>query len=151
MRELEPTRTYSNPTATEVLRRLLDEAGVEWHDDGYATTCTVWTANGIVWHGLWRDGRIELIAHLTPEQSIAATLGPAARHPKPHEKWTTVLHSRPNGYEEWQWLPVREEIVRCRDCEHYEWREHLGRSYCCGEYPTEPDGFCAWGERKESE
>ena len=29
----------------------------------------------------------------------------------------TVLHSRtPNGYEEWQWLPVRERIVRCKDC-----------------------------------
>jgi hypothetical protein len=41
--------------------------------------------------------------------------------------------------------------VRCRDCKRYEWREHLGRSYCHGEYPTEPDGFCAWGERRESE
>ena len=62
----------------------------------------------------------------------------------------TVLHSRtPNGYEAWHWLPVRERIVRCRDCKRYEWREHLGRSYCHGEYPTEPDGFCAWGERKE--
>lgn len=45
-------------------------------------------------------------------------------------------------------LPVREQIVRCRDCKHYEWREHLGRSYCHGEYPTEPDGFCAWGVSK---
>lgn len=62
--------------ATEDLRRLLDEAGVEWHDDGYATTCTVWTANGITWHGLWRDGSIELLAHhLTPAQAIAATVG----------------------------------------------------------------------------
>ena len=62
----------------------------------------------------------------------------------------SVLHSRtPNGYEAWHWLPVRERIVRCRDCKRYEWREHLGRSYCHGEYPTEPDGFCAWGERKE--
>jgi hypothetical protein len=64
----------------------------------------------------------------------------------------TVLHSRtPNGYEAWDWLPVLECIVRCRDCERYEWREHLGRSYCHGEYPTEPDGFCAWGVRRESE
>lgn len=42
-------------------------------------------------------------------------------------------------------------VVRCRDCKHYEWREHLGRSYCHGEYPTEPDGFCAWGERREED
>ena len=40
-------------------------------------------------------------------------------------------------------------IVRCRDCERYEWRKHLGRSYCRGEFPTEPDGFCAWAKRKE--
>lgn len=46
-----------------------------------------------------------------------------------------------------------EEIVRCRDCEH-------GRSpqqglpwmcirNCCAHIPIEPDGFCAWGERRE--
>ena len=63
-------------TETNELRCMLDEAGVEWHDDGYETTCTVWTANGITWHGLWRDGSIELLAHhLTPEQAIAATVG----------------------------------------------------------------------------
>ena len=62
-------------TATDDLRRLLDERGVEWCDDGYPTTCTVWVSNGIVWHGLWRDDCIELIAHLTPEQAIDATLG----------------------------------------------------------------------------
>lgn len=49
---------------------------------------------------------------------------------------------------EGHWL-TGEEIVRCRDCERYEWREHLGRSYCHGEYPTEPDGFCSWGRRRE--
>ena len=62
-------------SSTKMLRRLLDERGVEWGDDGYPTTCTVWESDGIVWHGLWRDDCIELIAHLTPEQAIAATLG----------------------------------------------------------------------------
>ena len=63
-------------SATEELRRLLDEAGVKWHDDGYATTCTVWTANGVTWYGLRRDGSIELLTHyLTPEQAVAATVG----------------------------------------------------------------------------
>ena len=65
-------------SSTEVLRRLLDERGVEWGDDGYPTTCTVWVANGATWHGLWRDDCIELIAHLTPEQAIDATLGRGA-------------------------------------------------------------------------
>jgi len=49
---------------------------------------------------------------------------------------------------EGHWL-TGEEIVRCRDCKFYEWREHLMRSYCHGEYPTEPDGFCKWGKRRE--
>lgn len=80
MSELEPTRTYSNHTATDKLRRLLDERGVEWSDDGYTTTCTVWVANGATWHGLWRDDCIELIAHLTPEQAIDATLGRGTCH-----------------------------------------------------------------------
>lgn len=41
-------------------------------------------------------------------------------------------------------------VVRCRDCRYYDsslcnWFE----CSCCGE-PTrvEPDGFCAWGERR---
>lgn len=67
-------------TATDELRRLLDERGVEWSDDGYPTTCTVWVANGATWHGLWRDDCIELIAHLTPEQAIDATLGLGTCH-----------------------------------------------------------------------
>lgn len=45
-----------------------------------------------------------------------------------------------------------EEIVRCRDCMHY--REHING---CAEFGdeargefanVEPNGFCAWGERK---
>lgn len=67
-------------SATERLRALLDERGVEWCDDGYPTTCTVWVSDGIVWHGLWRDDCIELIAHLTPEQAVAATLGAGTCH-----------------------------------------------------------------------
>ena len=54
------------------------------------------------------------------------------------------------GYDHYE-FELKEEIVRCRDCANYEYREHLGRSYCCGEYATEPDGFCAWAERKEGE
>lgn len=83
MRELEPTRTYSNPTATDVLRRLLDERGVEWDaddeamDDGSLSQVTYWHCNGIEWSA---DGRGEYLAFdavqlLTPAQAIAATLG----------------------------------------------------------------------------
>ena len=78
----------------------------------------------------------------------------------------TVLHSRtPNGYEEWNWLPVRERIVRCSDCEYARvlhplnpitgipasievWR--CSYFWNADELPeVEPDGYCAWGERKE--
>lgn len=54
------------------------------------------------------------------------------------------------------WL-VDEPIVRCRDCKHYsehEWVMVTDVSDVChfwhGE-PTkvEPDGFCAWGERRD--
>ena len=49
---------------------------------------------------------------------------------------------------------LREEIVRCRDCEHYidaqnecnlqdEWNEFHWLD-------VEPDGFCAWAVRRES-
>ena len=80
----------------------------------------------------------------------------------------TVLHSRtPNGYEAWHWLPVRERIVRCRDCKHFTANEEFwikpsqvpfpmigATSDSCDFWAgtkckVEPDGFCAWGERKE--
>lgn len=74
---------------------------------------------------------------------------------------STVLKSiTKNGYEHEKWLPVRERIVRCRDCKHLRvepWDEVLAAQY--GAPPVtcertgdmddvEPDGFCAWGEKK---
>lgn len=52
---------------------------------------------------------------------------------------------------------LHEEIVRCRDCKHFEkdatphdeWYPHF-----CSKLGTDvvtPGGFCAWGERKEDE
>lgn len=56
-----------------------------------------------------------------------------------------------------------EEIVRCRDCKHmHTVRDWLGmdvdecwlhadrESGALGKERTEPNGFCAWGERKEN-
>lgn len=52
------------------------------------------------------------------------------------------------------------EIVRCRDCKRFKPREGATLN-CRFEHPSmpntfewcyaEPDGFCAWGERKENE
>lgn len=75
----------------------------------------------------------------------------------------TVLHSRtPNGYEAWNWLPVRERIVRCRDCEYFEQDYTDGAMFdetvCWAwdnghDYPsyTNPEGFCFRGKRREIE
>ncbi len=50
----------------------------------------------------------------------------------------TVLQTRSrNGYELEKWLPVREEIVRCRDCRMF--------GDCEWNYENEPMGFCSWG------
>lgn len=94
----------------------------------------------------------------------------------------TVLHGRtPNGYESWQWLPVRERIVRCRDCKFYTPESMTREERGFGVYEdvwepggcfnpercssvwdavfeqmvpvginTNPNGFCAWGCRKEA-
>ena len=76
------------------------------------------------------------------------------RGAKPNE---TVLHTQsPNGYESWQWLPVREEVVRCKDCAtfirdatpHDDDRPHF-----CSELGldlADGDGFCAWGRRTDA-
>lgn len=70
-------------SATDELRRMLDERGVEWDaddeimDDGSTSQVTYWHSNDIEWSA---DGRDEYLAFdavqlITPEQAIAATLG----------------------------------------------------------------------------
>lgn len=56
--------------------------------------------------------------------------------------------------QEGHWL-TDEVIVRCRDCKHYV-RDpdpiDLGWPMMCedtGRDMVEPDGFCAWGERRQ--
>lgn len=78
----------------------------------------------------------------------------------------TVLKSiTKNGYEHEKWLPVCEEIVRCRDCKHFcedrrdtsiGWvsvfvcdSEQWSTSSLMPSHKIKPDGFCAWGERRE--
>ena len=55
-----------------------------------------------------------------------------------------------------------EEIVRCRDCKHMhivrQWTDidmpecwlHASRENALGRELTEPDGFCAWAERRDA-
>lgn len=68
-------------TATEVLRRMLDERGVE-HYDG--TECTLWLRDGVGYRASadeLANGRMSLYMLCeTPEQAIAATLGRSECH-----------------------------------------------------------------------
>ena len=62
-------------TATEVLRRMLDERGVEWDYGIAGSTTTRFSVNGIdLTFTPMRDGLV-CSTVLTPEQAIAATLG----------------------------------------------------------------------------
>ena len=48
---------------------------------------------------------------------------------------------------------VREEVVRCCDCEHFiEGDADVCMDDICTEFncQIEPDGFCAWASRSES-
>lgn len=76
-------------TATDELRRLLDERGVEWTDKAEEVGLTLagfadtrWNANGVRWIYTESNGTATLassrpveIRGCTPEQAIAATLG----------------------------------------------------------------------------
>lgn len=46
----------------------------------------------------------------------------------------------------------REEIVRCRDCKEYrDWTCHSWQWHNWdAPIEVEPDGFCAWGERRQA-
>lgn len=62
---------------------------------------------------------------------------------------STVLKSiTENGYEHEKWLPVREEIVRCRDCKRWESGDCDWNHYYDDPVDDQPDGFCSWGERR---
>lgn len=76
MTKLEPTRTSSDPTATERLRELLDERGVEY--GALSSIFTTWTGGVCSWIAIEdKDGLAVAVYrdYLTPEQAIAATLG----------------------------------------------------------------------------
>jgi hypothetical protein len=78
-----PVRKEGEMSATEVLRRLLDERGVEWTNPNSCLRdeMTSWVANGFDYDAFEvPDGTLVLTAahqdDLTPEQAVEATLGP---------------------------------------------------------------------------
>lgn len=69
-------------TATELLRALLDERGVEWWQKKRHTCWKVGKGQEVEMWRAWEapDGsltlKVDYIYDLTPEQAVAATLGP---------------------------------------------------------------------------
>lgn len=52
-------------------------------------------------------------------------------------------------------VDMAQEVVRCRDCRHFDDRFHYQlcrRDMSCDELAVfaEPDGFCAWAERRDA-
>lgn len=68
-------------TATDELRRLLDERGVEWCEPVQmeGSIFTRWNSDGVSWTASMVHGRNNALrigaSAVTPEQAIAATLG----------------------------------------------------------------------------
>ena len=130
-------------SATDELRRLLDERGVE-HYDG--TERTLWgheqTGENT---GIYRFAVSEIsggflqfdMFRITPEQAVEATLGD-----------TDATGERQRD---------AVEVVRCRDCACFsvDDSDHDYRTgWWCKRWDTDmvkPDGFCAWACREGSE
>ena len=121
-------------TATEQLRKLLDERGVEHLDKHTELVPEVSEWDSTWWRGIaglefhavsdetcGREGCVYINGvYLTPKQAIAATLNP--------------------------------EIVRCRDCIWYRPFPGIQITYgICKKTHLEVDdnGFCVWAERWE--
>lgn len=44
-----------------------------------------------------------------------------------------------------------QELVRCKDCKHWERDVIFSDGWCRGKHQGDPDWFCADGERREDE
>lgn len=111
-------------TATDELRRLLDERGVKWEApmsfDGTARYDT--TAGGYWFHEF--NGKIT-IHGLTPEQAIAATLGPGTCQADETDTWECVCDGIGHYGER-----VTVHVMECSECGRT--YEHVNGGYeCC--------------------
>lgn len=119
-------------SSTKILRRMLDERGVEWWDDSsiYGTRRTVWKVGGVVFVAAEVSGRLKVSGYLTPEQAIAATLGP--RKQPPYDELIEALRrdwdieASWDGLRRFWYVGLTDEGVRKRD----EREATLGRGTC---------------------
>lgn len=127
-------------TATDELRRMLDERGVEWaeYGDGYTEFCTRQVVDGERHYTDVRHYTVQpnvmgslIVAGLTPEQAIEATLGP--RKQPPYDELIDALRrdwdieASWDGLRKFWYIGLTDEGVRKRD----EREATLGRGTCC--------------------
>ena len=150
-------------TATDELRRMLDEHGIEYCGGEIMT----YTEDAEYMPSENNTFDVTLY-HLTPAQAVEATLGNdgagrtddgvaergtcSRESRRPMAKYVYGTDGR-----EGHWL-TGEEIVRCRDCAKWSFfdTEDGKRIGDCSEWThldgfshaTNENGFCAWGERK---
>lgn len=124
-------------TATDELRKLLDERGVDWTNPNsiLRDDMTSWVANGFDYDAFEvADGTLVLSAahqdDLTPEQAIEATLGP--REQPPYDELIEALRrdwdieASWDGLRRFWYVGLTDEGVRKRD----EREATLGRGEC---------------------
>ena len=124
-------------TATDELRKLLDERGVEWTNPNsiLRDDMTSWVANGFDYDAFEvPDGTLVLSAahqdDLTPEQAVKATLGP--REQPPYDELIEALRrdwdieASWDGLRRFWYVGLTDEGVRKRD----EREATLGRGTC---------------------
>ena len=141
-------------TATDELRRLLDERGVEWWQSANTLGCifTRWYSpifgDEVVAMENGEEGLVVFDHYLTPEQAIAATLGSCNCSNSERTSDSDATAERRGD---------AVEVVRCRDCACFsvDNSDHDYRSgWWCHRWNTDmvkPDGYCAWASRKEGE
>ena len=146
-------------SATERLRALLDERGVEYDVDD-----TQVDGNGTMYRVTYvKEGYARTWVYEEPpdcallvsynhdlgaEDAIAVTLGSCKCSNSERTSDSDATAERRGD---------AVEVVRCRDCERFavDQSDHEYRSgWWCKRWDTDmvkPDGFCAWASRKESE
>lgn len=123
-------------SATDELRRLLDDRGVRWRTDLSVANKVEWTIWPSPWfREVWAkeiDGRVSIFnAPMTPAQAIEATLGPAVPPPPapdqpPYDVLLDILASEWGIDASWDGLrrfwcvELNDEGVRKRDELHFE-------------------------------
>lgn len=119
-------------SATDELRRLLDERGVEWWEDAFSSEHrTVFDGKDGVRYCVYQFGSLLFISSIlpvTPEQAIAATLGRTC------EVVSTIRYDYQGGY-------AGTEYVTELSCGHtYTDANGDGPDYCpwCGARVLEP-------------